>query len=64
MRADNHVYHLYDRYSVTVVTKNPDSDISERLMYAVPNIAYDRHYTADNLYHDIFTVWWKGEVPD
>lgn len=61
-RADNGLYNLHNRYSVIFITKDADSEIPDRLMEAFPNVSFDRSYISENLYHDVFTVWWE-EVP-
>lgn len=54
--ANDGVYVQTDVYEVVVIDKNPDSEFVKklaRLSYA----RYDRHYTADNLNHDVFTLY-------
>ena len=48
---------LLDRYQVTVIYKNPDSDLPHRLAM-LPMCTHDRHFTADNLNHDIFNLYY------
>lgn len=54
--ADNKPYKHKKRYQVTVVDQNPDSDIHERVA-ALPLCSYDRFYTADNLNHDVYNLF-------
>lgn len=54
---DNAPYRLLDRYQVTAIYKNPDSDLPHRLAM-LPMCAHDRHFTADNLNHDIFNLYY------
>lgn len=54
--ADNSPYTLGKRYSVTVITKDPDSDIPDDIA-AMPKCSFERHFTADNLNHDIFNLY-------
>lgn len=54
-RADDSVYRQLLAYEVTVIDGDPDSDIPlkvSQLQYC----SFDRHYTADNLNHDVFTL--------
>lgn len=44
-------------YSVTVVDKNPDSDIVMNLS-KWPYCRFDRHFASDNLNHDVFTLYY------
>ena len=57
--ANNKKYGKSQNYTITAVYKNPDSDLSERLFssfdFCSPNTPT---YVADNLYHDVFTIYW------
>ena len=53
--ADNQVYGQTDEYQLTVVDENPDSGIV-RAVSLLPGCRHDRHYKADNLNHDVFTI--------
>lgn len=54
--ADNKPYGHRKRYQVTLIDKNPDSGVYDKLA-ALPMCRFDRHYTADNLNHDVFTIF-------
>ncbi len=56
MYADNAPYHLHDSYQVTAIYKDPDSDLPYKLAM-LPMCIHERHYTADNLNHDIFILY-------
>lgn len=43
-------------YEVIVIDEDPDSDIVMRVSQ-LPMCRYDRHYTSDNLNHDVFTLY-------
>ena len=43
-------------YEVTLIDKNPDSRFIEEIM-TLPYCSFDRHYVADNLNHDVFTIY-------
>lgn len=54
--ADNKPYRRNFRYSVKVISKSPLHPVIDRLLdfkYAT----YDRHYVADGLNHDVFTIY-------
>lgn len=55
--ANNRVFAQAFFYEITVIDKNPDSDIVLRLS-KLPKCHYDRHYVADNLNHDVFTLYY------
>lgn len=44
-------------YSVIVIDSNPDSPIVMDVS-RIPGIQYDRNYVSDNLYHDVFTLYY------
>ena len=54
--ADNKVYAQSDEYQVTVIDKNPDSELV-RQVSLLSNCQHVRHFTADNLNHDVFHIW-------
>lgn len=54
--ADNKPYKHKTRYQVTVIDRNPDSDIPGKVA-ALPMCRHDRFYTADNLNHDVFNLF-------
>lgn len=54
--ADNKPYAQYIAYQVTVIDKNPDSEIVPKIA-ALPMCSFDRHYVPDNLNHDVFTLY-------
>lgn len=55
--ANNLVYKRAIAYEVIVIDKNPDSEIVEKVSF-LPSCKHDRHYTADNLNHDVFTLYY------
>lgn len=55
--ANDDSYLQRTSYSITVIDKNPDSDIVTR-MSKIPQCRFDRHYVSDNLNHDIFTIFY------
>lgn len=54
--ADNTPYKHKTRYQVTVVDTDPDSEIVEKVG-KLPTASYDRSYAADNLNHDVYTIY-------
>lgn len=57
INANNLPYSFYHRYSVTVIDRNPDSYIVEEVA-KLPCCIHERHYTADNLNHDVFSLYY------
>ena len=54
--ADNIPYILKKQYTVTVITQDPDSTIPDTIAQ-MELCAHDRKFVIDNLYHDIFTLF-------
>ena len=55
--ADNSVYTQSHFYQLIVIDEDPDSEIVEKVS-KLPKCRFDRHYTADNLNHDTFTIYY------
>lgn len=56
--ADNKAYTYNTRYQILYIDQNPDSDFHIRLIQRLPKCVYDRHYTADNLNHEAFNLYY------
>lgn len=54
--ANNGVYTKALSYEVVLIDKNPDSPYVDMILQ-LPYCSFDRHYTADNLNHDVFTIY-------
>jgi len=56
--ANNKPYNHRKRYLLTVITRanESDSDIPDRIA-DLPECTYDRFYTAENLNHDVFKLF-------
>jgi len=54
--AGNKPYKHKKRYSITVIDRDPDSEIHERIA-KLPTASYDRSYAADNLNHDVYNLF-------
>ena len=55
--ADDSLYFHRDKYTINVIDKNPDSEIPDNIR-ALPYCAFDRFYTADNLNHFVYTIFY------
>lgn len=55
--ADNSAYLVNNRYQIMVISKTPDHPVIEELL-KLPTCSHDRHYEADNLHHDILTLYY------
>jgi hypothetical protein len=54
--ADNAPYNHVIRYMVTVIDRDPDSDIPGKVA-SMPLCLFNRFYTVDNLNHDVYRVF-------
>lgn len=54
--ADNDPYKQTLRYMVTVIDRDPDSPIPAEVA-ALRMSAFNRHFTADELNHDVYVVY-------
>lgn len=55
--GDNLAYLLNTSYTVTVIDKNPDSSLVQKLA-ELPKCRFERHFVADNLNHDVFVIYY------
>ena len=58
--ADNTLYRNHTRYQVTVIDPDPDGAVRAKIA-ALPLCAFNRFYTSDNLNHDVFNLFFKGD---
>ena len=54
--ANGKVYLSKKRYAVTLIDKNPDSELVDRLA-SLPACRFNRHYKADNMNHYVFEIY-------
>ena len=55
--ANNKTYMHKNRYEIIVIDRKPDNAVIDELL-KLPMCTYDRHYTADNLNHDVMTLYY------
>lgn len=53
--ADNRPYTLFDRYSIEIIDKNPDSLIPRKIA-SLPTASFDRIFVYENLNHFVYTL--------
>jgi hypothetical protein len=54
--ANNRLYKKVKAYQVTVIDRDPDSDIPDRIL-EIPKSRFDRFYTADKLNHFVYNIF-------
>lgn len=55
--ANDKRYKNLNCYEITVIARKPDHPVIEKLL-DLPYCSYDRPYTADNLHHDVLTLYY------
>ena len=55
--ANNSIYTTDVAYKVTVIDQNPDSEIVDKVS-KLPKCSFNSRYVADNLNHDVFTIYY------
>lgn len=56
--SNDRLYLGMKRYLVTVVDKNPDSLIPDKIPEQLYYSAFSAHFTADGLNHDVYTIYY------
>jgi len=54
--AGNNPYNYVKRYQVTVIDRDPDSVIPDKVA-ALPMCLFNRFFVANNLNHDVFNLY-------
>ena len=54
--ADDKPYNYTKRYAIMVIDPDPDSDIPSKVA-SMPMSLFNRFFTADNLNHDVYNVY-------
>lgn len=57
LRANDSIYSKLTCYEVTVIAQKPDDPVLDKIL-ELPYCSFDRRYIADNLYHDVFTLYY------
>ena len=58
VRANNGVYRIINRYDGVVITRDPDTDIPDKLITRFRMFSLGTPYTADSLNHYPFTLYY------
>lgn len=57
-RANGGIYKKTNKYTLTVIDTDLDSEIPDLLVKAYPRCSFDRAYVAENLGHTVFTLYY------
>ena len=55
--ADNMKYSNLTQYEIIVIDKKPDNAVIQEIL-SLPYTSYNRHYAANNLNHDVITIYY------
>lgn len=55
--ANDKNYIRTNRYEIIVIDKRPDNEAIAKIL-ELPCCSFDRHYTSDNLHHDVLTLYY------
>lgn len=55
-KANDHLYLANTRYKLIVIDRRPNNPVIQKLL-ELPYCSYDRSYQADNLNHDVLTLY-------
>lgn len=55
--ANGSAYSLLNCYEIIVMDRKPDNAVINKLLN-LPYCSFDRHYTSDNLNHDVLTLYY------
>lgn len=58
VRASDSVYKVTDCYEVTYISKTYNEGVIRQFLTDYKMCRHSRHYVADNLYHDNFTIYY------
>lgn len=56
-KADDITYKSIRKYSVSYISKDPDNTMVDNML-TLPYCSFNRRYIADNLYHDVFDLYY------
>lgn len=56
--ANDKTYKNKTRYTLTLITKNPDCDQLINSLLSIQYCSFDRQYIADNMYHCVFNIYY------
>jgi len=57
--ANNNPYNVAQRYDVTIIDKDPESEIVRKFYTFGPTVAYSTNLINDNLHHTVFTLYFN-----
>lgn len=56
VHADNQPYNVTDQYEVTIIDRNPDSQLRDAIAY-LPTSRHSRSFIFEGLNHDVYNLF-------
>lgn len=56
--GDNRIYRQLTHYTVTLIGKTYNNDSIVEGILAIPYASFNRRFVSDNLYHDVFDLYY------
>lgn len=56
--SDNQLYRYYKSYQITVISKDPDCDISDKILKGLKLCQFERFFIADDLNHWVLRAYY------
>lgn len=57
-KADDGNYYKRNLYNLTLIFKDPDSDLPDKILEGFSYCSFDRSFVNDNLYHNTFSLYY------
>ena len=57
-RANDDIYQIHNRYTVTFIGLSADTDLLDRALHEFQYCSFDRRFVSANMYHDVFTIYY------
>lgn len=60
LKADDTTYHIRGHYSVTYINSNVEKcmEMMSKILNSFDHISVERSFTSDNLYHDVYNLYY------
>ena len=58
-KANDRNYIRNNRYTLTLIHKNPDNELKDTILDEFTHISFDREYSADNLHHYVYDLYYN-----
>lgn len=56
--ANNRKFYHTDGYELTVIDRDPDRELADKVFMHFTSCREDRSFVSDNLYHNVYTLYY------